>query len=663
LTDPKTSIRLLKLEEPVVGDSDNLVAVRFQLIEVSLKTAPRYWALSYAWGNESATQLVYCNNKQLRITPNCAAALRQLASEPASRKHHLWVDAICIDQSSVQEKNHQVLLMSDIYSLAAHVIVWLGAGDSASANNITTLNTLATLARISPSLVSSLYRRMTESTTAASRAALPPGGARFFTLFPAHIFEDCDPFRAVLRASWHSRLWTLQEIVLARRATVRVGDKGMGWKKLDRLARVISAENAETGFTRYPGDSFMRVRVVSSLRGLLAKKKLPEQRYSLPRGHPLGRIRARVPREAEVGVASHVMMGAALLASDKRDKVYGQLAILQRHGVKLAEPDYARPLQEIYKDAARAIIEHESSLELLSFVSMERALPDLPSWVPDFGFAWFSWIPGSEFAAAAGESKAQYRFDDNGDLFLRAQRVDRIRRKTGSTSFFIQILKGTGLSSAAILELIRQLQSMVRFALDGSTAESLCMVLMQEIALSARSSREEWARLVKHVETWAKTIAEDIQFSSSSETPQATSPATETTPDAGRPPSADAEASNEDSPKAEPASDDEPIDPIAPLAPLIANLDRDPASVVIQHMAITRLDGNSLFLTESGRLGVATRHIQEGDYIYLVPGMRLPLVVREVEGGHRVIGSPFSDGMMRGELWKNGKGLVELTIV
>jgi hypothetical protein len=80
-------------------------------------------------------------------------------------------------------------------------------------------------------------------------------------------------------------------------------------------------------------------------------------------------------------------------------------------------------------------------------------------------------------------------------------------------------------------------------------------------------------------------------------------------------------------------------------------------------MAITRLDGNSLFITESGRLGVATSQIQEGDAVYLVPGMRLPLIMREVEGGYRLIGSPFLDGAMMGELWRAGAGLEEFEIV
>jgi hypothetical protein len=602
LPDPESSIRLLKLEAPAADEAGKPNStIRFRLIDAPLKKAPRYWALSYTWNDESPTERVYCNGQELVTTPNCAAALRQLASEPGTRKHYLWVDAICIDQTSQTETNGQIPLMADIYSRAAHVVVWLGPGSPAATKTIGMLSFLASLARISPYLVSALYWGMVKSVTAASRATLPPGGGRFFTLFPTHFFQDCDPFAAVLKTSWNDRVWTLQEIVLAGRATVHAGPARIAWAKLDRLSRAVSAGNAETGFTRYPGDPFMRVRVVSALRALLAGKRMPEQRYRLPRGHPLGRIRARVPREADVGVASHVMMAAGLRAKKLPDKVYGQFAILQKHGVKLAKPDIGRPPQEIYRDAARAIIEHESSLELLSFVSIEGNTPGLPSWVPDFGFTWFSWIPGSEFAAAAGDSscRARYRFDDEGNLLVHAQRVDRVRLKTtGTMSFFKDLIQstatGTGLGPGHILEAIRQLQSMVRFALaagnarSGNRAEPLCMVLMQEMALSARSGSEEhWPRLVKHVEKWANAIAEDIEFPSSSrETWQSTETTPEALPDADAPPSAAASAgpdtAKDDSNKAGPSSDDEQTDPIAPLVTLCSKLDSDPASVVIQ---------------------------------------------------------------------------------
>ena len=38
----------------------------------------------------------------------------------------LFIDAICVDQGSAIERNHQVSMMGDIYRSAAEVIVWLG---------------------------------------------------------------------------------------------------------------------------------------------------------------------------------------------------------------------------------------------------------------------------------------------------------------------------------------------------------------------------------------------------------------------------------------------------------------------------------------------------------------------------------------------------------
>ena len=40
-----------------------------------------------------------------------------------------WIDAICIDQQSIGEKNKQVRLMGEIYSSAKLVVSWLGSGD------------------------------------------------------------------------------------------------------------------------------------------------------------------------------------------------------------------------------------------------------------------------------------------------------------------------------------------------------------------------------------------------------------------------------------------------------------------------------------------------------------------------------------------------------
>ena len=54
-------------------------------------------------------------------------ALR-LRKEP----RYLWVDAICIDQKNIQERNQQVPRMDSIYGGATGVCVWLGRGSTAS---------------------------------------------------------------------------------------------------------------------------------------------------------------------------------------------------------------------------------------------------------------------------------------------------------------------------------------------------------------------------------------------------------------------------------------------------------------------------------------------------------------------------------------------------
>ncbi|KAK0634143.1 heterokaryon incompatibility, partial [Immersiella caudata] len=82
-----------------------------------------YDALSYTWGNLAKTHEMKIGDASLPITTNLYMALRELR-----RKHTLtlWVDAVCIDQSNCQERNHQVRMMRRIFSNASSVIVWLG---------------------------------------------------------------------------------------------------------------------------------------------------------------------------------------------------------------------------------------------------------------------------------------------------------------------------------------------------------------------------------------------------------------------------------------------------------------------------------------------------------------------------------------------------------
>lgn len=103
--------------------------VRCELRHCTLDQDIRFEAMSYAWGAPDPKSHILINGPNvLGVTRNCYEALLHLRHR--SRRRTLWVDAICIDQhandESTRERNHQVMFMSEIFTKAEKVIVWLG---------------------------------------------------------------------------------------------------------------------------------------------------------------------------------------------------------------------------------------------------------------------------------------------------------------------------------------------------------------------------------------------------------------------------------------------------------------------------------------------------------------------------------------------------------
>ncbi|KAK4108984.1 HET-domain-containing protein, partial [Canariomyces notabilis] len=86
-----------------------------------------YEAISYVWGDETFPQPILVNGRFLAIRRNLHNALYHLRHPRESgRRRTLWVDALCINQSDMHERNHQISLMRNIFSNARQVIAWLG---------------------------------------------------------------------------------------------------------------------------------------------------------------------------------------------------------------------------------------------------------------------------------------------------------------------------------------------------------------------------------------------------------------------------------------------------------------------------------------------------------------------------------------------------------
>ncbi|KAH7069922.1 heterokaryon incompatibility protein-domain-containing protein, partial [Paraphoma chrysanthemicola] len=88
--------------------------------------APSYTCLSYVWGSDAGIHSIMINGDRFEVHENLYAFLRMLARKRRPCAKSLWIDALCIDQTSIRERNHQVQQMGQIYSQAKEVVVWLG---------------------------------------------------------------------------------------------------------------------------------------------------------------------------------------------------------------------------------------------------------------------------------------------------------------------------------------------------------------------------------------------------------------------------------------------------------------------------------------------------------------------------------------------------------
>lgn len=163
----------------------------------------RYQALSYTWGPASRNDLfikLLAQSRAYRIAirPNLESALRQLRSP--DHEQFFWIDALCINQKNNDEKGSQIPEMCKIYTQAFNVCIWLGVHEDESATAMDFIKDCLDFER---------FELLVHDTqTSGKWAALS----------------------ALMRRPWFSRRWIVQEIALARWATLHCGDKQVKWQ-------------------------------------------------------------------------------------------------------------------------------------------------------------------------------------------------------------------------------------------------------------------------------------------------------------------------------------------------------------------------------------------------------------------------------------------------
>jgi hypothetical protein len=113
------------------------------LQEFTLDRHPPCEALSYVWGDSKDQAILNILGASLKVTTNLELALRYLRLHDMPQA--IWVDAICIGQSNIEERNQQVRLMKDIYSSCDVDLVWIGESDERTQSAIDTVKRMKSL--------------------------------------------------------------------------------------------------------------------------------------------------------------------------------------------------------------------------------------------------------------------------------------------------------------------------------------------------------------------------------------------------------------------------------------------------------------------------------------------------------------------------------------
>jgi len=161
------------------------------------------------YGVTQARNATYSSTtKRLRITSSLWDALQRFRDE--KEKQLFWADAICILQSYPPEKGVQVQLMEKIYRGASTVRVWLGPDTHGTAKE--TVDFIQETVSIAHDLTKH-YGSITAIPTLSDSENLISKDHRKWKLYGQF-----------LQLPWFSRVWVIQEVGVACKATMYWGD-------------------------------------------------------------------------------------------------------------------------------------------------------------------------------------------------------------------------------------------------------------------------------------------------------------------------------------------------------------------------------------------------------------------------------------------------------
>jgi hypothetical protein len=117
----------IRVLEVAPGVGDDIVTGTLKNVSLLDDPAPVYETISYCWGQNKDPVNIQLDGCSTTVTASSEAAVKRMRLSDQPRV--LWIDAICINQSSLSERSEQVALMSDVYRTAKQNLVYLGDDD------------------------------------------------------------------------------------------------------------------------------------------------------------------------------------------------------------------------------------------------------------------------------------------------------------------------------------------------------------------------------------------------------------------------------------------------------------------------------------------------------------------------------------------------------
>lgn len=483
--------------------------------------------------------------------------------------------------------------------------------------------------------------------------------------------ESEDPFGPLFNRSWFHRMWTVQEVTLSwlDRIVLRCGNIQVPWPYLVVTTDALQAAKYQWGRWKEAMSLQNQLTLYLSGRRYKGVKALLDDNPGDIHNDPL--------------VFSIFINARRKKSTDPRDKIFALCSLFTELEIPFPAPDYSRPVEDIYREAVISCINYDKNLYILHHAPSDRRRSGLSSWVPDLAEeGWgeadsrYGMIRGR--FAASKRCSAKWSFSEDGlglvlvgkivdTIIFRADPMPSLNSIGGELVFRVRSAEASGEKlkygdpdSETMAEYLRlthrgysvlkswaEISQWSEYPTGESTKEALQRTLVNDFPRANEDAAKD-----NSFDNWYNIMnLEELEI---------TARAIQRT-GAGR---------------------SIPSQPWEREIFLRQMMKRVPQEQLVafalgaalggtgyhfHSRAMAILQNKCFFFTEHCYFGTAADplpvSIEPGDRIAIIQGLDIPLALRPVEGGYRLLTHVYVHGIMYGEAWPQSEDNLEEIIL